>query len=278
MRSIAALVVFLSATQALAGDAASSLKSMRAAWKKTRDYQAELHVRQRVDGVLYKEQITFFLFRSPSDIYAKRLNAPNQNAEALYRGPSWNSGKIMANKGSFPNLTLSLDPLGSMAMAGQNHPIHQSHLGVFIGRVLADLSAAESEGVAAAASLGAGSVDGLACERLSFSTNPKTGKEYTPKAGDSWRSIAKAQGADWVALRYVNEGKKPNDSAQTLFVPTYYAAKWEVCLDSASGLPLSFQSWDAAGKVMDQYELHKFKHNAGLSDADFDPKNPSYHF
>jgi Protein of unknown function (DUF1571) len=277
MRTWVALVVFLSATQSFAGDAGASLKSMRAAWKKTRDYQAELHVRQRVDGVLYKEQVKLFLFRSPSDLYAKRLNAPNQNAEALYRGPSWNGGKMMANKGSFPNLTLSLDPLGSTAMAGQNHPMHQSHLGVFIGRIVADLSAAESEGLAAT-SLGAGSVDGLSCERFGFSTNPKAGKEYTPKAGDSWRSIANAQGSDWVALRYANAGKKPNDPAQTLFVPTYYAAKWEVCLDSASGLPLSFQSWDAAGKLMDQYELHKFKHNAGLSDADFDPKNAAYHF
>ena len=207
------LLILLTLTSLAYADEASSITAMKAAWKKTKDYSATLHVRQRVDGKLYAEQQTQFKFRGPLEMYAKRLNEPNKNAEALYRGSKWNEGKIKANKGSFPNLTLSLDPYGSMAMSGQNHPMPEAHLGYFIGLIVSDFERAQKEGVASPKSAGASSVDGRSCQKISFSTNPKAGSSYSPKKGDSWRSIAKANSIDPVALRAQNSGKKLDDVA-----------------------------------------------------------------
>ena len=278
MKRITFVLLFCLLSSLGFADEASSITAMKAAWKKTKDYSAVLHVRQRVDGKLYAEQKTQFKFRGPSDMYAKRLNEPNKNAEALYRGSKWNEGKIKANKGSFPNLTLSLDPYGSMAMSGQNHPMPESHLGYYVNLIVSDFEKAQKEGVASPKSAGASSVDGRSCQKMSFTTNPKAGSSYSPKKGDSWRSIAKANAIDVVALRAQNTGKKLDDAAVSLFVPVYYASKWELCLDDKSGLPLSFTSYDAAGNVFDQYELHSFQHNSGLTDDDFDPANKAYKF
>jgi outer membrane lipoprotein-sorting protein len=272
------ILLLLVQTSSAYGDEASAITAMKASWKKTKDYSAVLHVRQRVDGKLYAEQQTQFKFRGPSEMYAKRLNEPNKNAEALYRGSKWNEGKIKANKGSFPNLTLSLDPYGSMAMSGQNHPMPEAHLGYFIGLIVSDFEKAQKEGVTSLKSLGASSVDGRSCQKVSFSTNPKSGSSYSPKKGDSWRSISKANAVDVLALRTQNAGKKLDDPAVSLFVPVYYASKWELCIDDKSGLPLSFISYDTAGNAFDQYELSQFQYNTGLTDDDFDPSNKAYKF
>jgi hypothetical protein len=276
----AALILALSlvAPAAYAGDPEALLRNMKPAWKKVSDYTTEWHVRQRVGGELYAAQISLIKFRKPFDIYAKRLNEPNQNAEAIYRGASWNGGKVRACKGSFPNVTISIDPFGKLAMIDQNHPMPHFYLGYFIDRMLGDLTRAQAEGVAALTELGVDSVDGRACTKVGFSTNPKAGASYTPKKGDSWASIAKATGSDWTALRYANEGKKPDDPAAALFAPTYYASKWEICVDDTTGLPIAFQSWDAAGKLFESYTLKAFKVNLGLGDLDFDPENSAYGF
>jgi outer membrane lipoprotein-sorting protein len=272
------LALLLSFSSLAFADDASLITGMKASWKKTKDYSATLYVRQRVDGKLYAEQSTMFKFRAPMDMYAKRLNDPNKNAEALYRGSKWNEGKIKANKGSFPNITMSLDPYGSMAMAGQNHPMPESHLGYYISLIISDFERAQKEGVASLSNAGSSSVDGRSCQKLSFTTNPKSGTNYTPKKGDTWRSIAKANQIDVLALRTQNAGKKLDDPTTSLFVPMYYASKWSICIDSKSGLPISFTSYDVAGNIFDQYELKNFQHNSGLTDADFDPENKSYNF
>jgi hypothetical protein len=272
------LAVSFIAGPALAQDPEALLRNMKPAWKKVTDYTAEVSARQRVDGELYKEQISLIKFRKPGDAYAKRLNEPNKNAEAIYRGPGWNDGKIKACKGSFPNVTLSLDPYGKLATTGQNHSMAEFGLGYYIDRLLSDLTKALAAGLSAPASLGADSIDGRSCTKVGFSTDAKAGAEYTPKKGDSWHDVAKATGADWATVRYVNAGKKPGDPSAKLWAPTYYASKWEVCVDDATGLPISIKSWDHKGEVFEIYVYSKLKVNVGLTDLDFDPKNSEYGF
>lgn len=272
-----ALVSF-SLTAFAEGDPEALLKNMKPSWKKVTDYTCESYAQQRVDGKLYDVQISLFKFRKSQDMYAKRLNEPNKNAEAIYRGPSWNGGKVRANKGSFPNVTLSIDPYSKLPMIDQNHPMPHFAFGYFIETILNDFTKARAAGIDDAKILGSDKVDGRPCTKVSFVTNPKEGKEYTTVKGDSWMSISKATGSDWTALRYYNSGKKPNDAGQKIWAPTYYASKWEICIDDASGLPISFQNWDASGNVFEKYSFQKLKINVGLTDLDFDPDNEAYNY
>jgi hypothetical protein len=277
MRQLWALLsLLLIAGPAYAGDPESLIKNMKPSWKKVTDYTCESRVQQRVDGKLYDTQISTFKFRKATDMYAKRLNEPNKNAEAIWRGATWNEGKLKANKGSFPNISLSIDPYAKIALIDQNHPMPHFSLGYFIDLMLSDYNKARTEGVDAIKEVGTDKVDGRACTKVNFSTNPKAGVWYTPQKKDTWLSIAKATGSDFTTLRYVNKGKKPGDTSAKIWAPSYYASKWEICIDDASGLPLSYQNWDAEGNVFEIYSYHKVKINVGLTDLDFDPDNEAY--
>jgi hypothetical protein len=279
MRALLAIATFSLCLQpAFAADPEALLRNMKPSWKKVTDYTCESLVQQRVNGKLYDTQTSAFKFRKPSDMYAKRLNDPNKGAEAIWRGATWNEGKIRANKGSFPNVTLSIDPYSKLALIDQNHPMPHFSLGYFIDVMLSDFNKARTEGVDAITEIGADKVDGRSCTKISFSTNPKAGSWYTPQKKDSWLSISKANKVDFTALRYANNGKKPGDTSEKLWLPGYYASKWEICVDDASGLPLAYKNWDAAGNVFEVYAYHKVKINIGLTDAEFDPENAAYSY
>ncbi len=57
-----------------------------------------------------------------------------------------------------------------------------------------------------------------------------------------------------------------------------YAPKTEIALDAATLYPASIISYTADGSLLESYTYHDIKTNVGLTDADFDPKNPEYHF
>jgi outer membrane lipoprotein-sorting protein len=279
MRSLFALLsLFLFVEPAFAGDPEALLKNIKPSWKKVSDYTCEIKIQQRVDGKLYDAQLSIFKFRKPSDMYAKRLNEPNKGAEALWRGASWNEGKIKGNKGSFPNISVSIDPYAKLALIDQNHPMPHFSMGFFIDMMLSDFNKARTEGVDAIKEAGADTVDGRACTKVSFSTNPKAGTWYTPQKKDTWLSIAKANNSDFTMVRYNNPDKKPHDTSAKIWIPTYYASKWEICVDDASGLPIAYQSWDAAGNIFEIYSYTKLKLNVGLTDIDFDPDNENYNY
>jgi Protein of unknown function (DUF1571) len=279
MRLLCTILPLLLLTEtAFAGDPESLLKNMKPSWKKVNDYTCEMKSQARNNGKLGEAQISALKFRKASDIYAKKLTSPNKNAEAIYRGPTWNDGKLKGNKGSFPNLTLSVDIYSKMALSEGLHPITHAPFNYIIDVVLGDFNKARAEGVDAIKDEGADKVDGRACTKVSFSTNPKAGAWYTPQEKDSWLSIAKANKIDFVALRYHNPGKKPNDTSAKLWVPSYYASKWELCIDDASGLPISYKGWDADGNLFEVNSTSKLKLNIGLTDLDFDPDNEAYQY
>jgi hypothetical protein len=272
------LPLFLSIEGAFAADSESLLRNMKPSWKKVTDYTCEIKSQVRSNGKLGAQQSYSLKFRKPGDIYTKKLTAPNKNAEAIYRGPSWNDGKLKANKGSFPNVTLSIELYNKMAMGEGIHPITHAPLNYIIDVMLRDFNKARTEGVDALKEIGAEKVDGRSCTRVTFSTNAKSGAWYTPQEKDSWLSLAKTNNIDEAALRYQNKGKKPNDPSASLWIPGYYASKWEICVDDAIGIPIAYKNWDMEGNVFEVYAFEKLKVNTNLSDIDFDPENESYQY
>jgi hypothetical protein len=57
-----------------------------------------------------------------------------------------------------------------------------------------------------------------------------------------------------------------------------YAPKTEIALDAATFFPVSITSYDADGSLLESYNYRDIKPNVGLTDADFDPTSPAYHF
>lgn len=58
----------------------------------------------------------------------------------------------------------------------------------------------------------------------------------------------------------------------------YYAPRSVVGHDRETGLPLYFANYDENDELWEEFDRIDTKFNVGLTDADFDPKNPGYDF
>ncbi|MEZ4449200.1 MAG: DUF1571 domain-containing protein [Nannocystaceae bacterium] len=126
------------AAQGSVGDLRSELIAMESAYRSVRDYTATLTKRERVKGKLLPAEVIEVKFRRPYSVYMKWTGAAHQGQEVLYvRGV--NGGKLRAHPGSFPDVTVDLDPRGSMAMRGNRHPITEASLGDIVDKIVRDL-------------------------------------------------------------------------------------------------------------------------------------------
>lgn len=57
-----------------------------------------------------------------------------------------------------------------------------------------------------------------------------------------------------------------------------YAPRTELALDARTLFPAEIVSYDADGSLLESYRYSDIKANVGLTDADFDPRNPAYQF
>jgi outer membrane lipoprotein-sorting protein len=69
------------------------------------------------------------------------------------------------------------------------------------------------------------------------------------------------------------EGILPKDPAKG-----YYCYRCIVNLDLETKMPIKARIFDWADRLVECYGYENLKLNPGLSDKDFDPKNPEYHF
>lgn len=128
---------------ASAADPRTALMAMKAAYAKVRDYTVTMTRRERVKGKLLPQETMQIKFKKPYAIYTKWTGAAHRGQEALYvRGQ--HDGKLVAHPGSFPDVTVKLDPNGGLAMKGNRHPITEGSLGDLIGLIVRDLERADA--------------------------------------------------------------------------------------------------------------------------------------
>jgi len=78
---------------------------------------------------------------------------------------------------------------------------------------------------------------------------------------------------------YVGEGYcSPERVIRVRIDNSSYAPRTEIALDASTLLPAEITSYDENGLLLEYYRYLDIKTNVGLTDADFDPENPGYHF
>ncbi|MBL9103056.1 MAG: DUF1571 domain-containing protein [Myxococcales bacterium] len=131
------------AEPAPAVDPRAAILRMEAAWARVRDYTVTMTRRERVKGKLLAQETMQVKFRKPFSIYTRWTGAVKRGQEAIYvRGK--HDDKLIAHPGSFPDVTVSLNPKGNLAMKGNRHPITEGSLGDLIALLVRDLKRAES--------------------------------------------------------------------------------------------------------------------------------------
>lgn len=123
-------------------DPRAALFAMEASYAKVRDYTATFHKQERVKGKLLPREVIQVKFRRPYSLYMKWTGGERKAQEVIYvRGK--NEGKLRAHPGSFPDVTVNLEPSGSLAMKGNRHPITEASLGDIVALIVRDLRRSE---------------------------------------------------------------------------------------------------------------------------------------
>ncbi len=117
------------------------VEAARRAYAGLTDYTATMKKQERVGGELLPPEEIEVRFRKPHDVYMKWIDKMHHGREVLY-GSHVAGGKLLVHNGSFPDVTLELDPNGALATHNTRHSIQDAGLGFIINRLAADLERA----------------------------------------------------------------------------------------------------------------------------------------
>jgi len=230
---------------------------------------------------LMPEETIDIKWQRPQRIYLHEIAGPHEGQEVLY-APGWNKDRIKVHKGSFPDVNLNLNPYGAMAMEQSHHPVPEISLVRLVDRVLDNVRRARAKNVGRVTFGGPETLFGHDVVRVEAKL-PATGKTPSIVKRETLWDMSKATGQSMYVILHANRGRQwrqadhpePGDS---VFVPDYYAGRMVLWIDTALQLPLQIDLYDHEGNLYEHYEHHDLKVNTGLTDADFDPKNRTYHF
>jgi hypothetical protein len=246
----------------------------------TKDYTGKLLRQERfLDGM--KNQLNFFKFKKPFSVYLRFID-PFPGREVIFvRG--WNDNELKVHKGSFPDITVSLDPQGDTAMERSHHPITQFGFANTLKMAAKNLNLARKRGEGEIKVTDGGTVNGQPVWKIE-SRFPKGGHFVTAKDDETLWEISKRTGQDMYLLLYTNHQKNDYDEADDVdegdrvFIPRYYGGRTEFYVTKDQGIPVRVVIRDWRGRLYEQYDYTEIKRNVGLTRKDFDPDNKAYDF
>ena len=226
-----------------------ALASMRA---NVHDYTARLAKRESINGQLSKTSFMDLKIRcprvtasgqqTPFSIYMKFLQPRDASGREVLWVEGRDNNNLLAHqpKGIIGLRTFELKPDGMMAMQGQRYPIYEAGLENLIVKLIEKATRDRAAGL---------------CEvtyrdELSFNKRPCS------------------------MIEVVHHQKRA----------PYEFHKAQVLIDNELNLPIRYTAYDwpkspgAKPSILEQYTYLNVKTNVGLTNEDFNPKNPAYTF
>lgn len=217
------------------------------------DYTATLVKRERIDGVVGEHDYMFLKVRNrkvvggklvqPLSVYLTYLRPAAVKGREVIYVEGKNDGNLIAHEGGLKGKflpTMPLPPTGMLAMRGQRYPITEIGIENLIVKLI---------------------------ER------GETALRY-PDVTCNFRKNAKVKDRVCTVLEVVQPNRHPELE--------FYQA--QVFIDDELNLPIRYIAYDwprrqgEQPQVIEEYNYVDLKINVGLTDADFDPKNPQYNF
>lgn len=282
-RTLAASLVFAAAFQmamahpANASEPQSLLDQMQQATARLSGYSVLQVKRERFGERLLPPESLSVKYQS-GRVYLHILSGPRKGAEAIYV-PGWNGNKVRIHKGSFPDVTLNLDPHGNLLMDDQHHPIEHAGFDHLVGTLMNNVQRARQAGEGTMRLLPATTVGGRAADVVEMTTPWRTTPTTVPPGEDLW-SLSRRLRVDPYGVLHENELHRAGQvkGGATLRIPTYYGTRTVLAIDQQTHLPSRLEVYDGKGRLYEFYEWTALDARGALSSADFDPKNPSYRF
>ena len=238
-------------------------------------YQGQFVMRELIGDDLVISKV-HFKFKRPFKVYMKYITKPEGQEVLFVRGE--NDNEIKAHKGSFPDITVNLNPYGRMAMKDSHQPILTFGLQQQIeimGHIYRKAAAAGVSYTVKDAGVFMGEPVWEVEAKL-----PSTGKKVKVLDDENLWKFAKRTGQTMYVILHYNDIKSPSsiDEGDEIFVPDHYGSRVRYLIGKNSLMPLQETSWDHKGRVYESYDYPEIQLNAGLTDKDFDPDNEAYDF
>lgn len=250
------------------------LAEMKTAVDRTPAYRCQQRKRELFGERMAPEQILLVKYWG-GRIYLRVVAGPMTGAEVLYV-PTWNRSKVLIHKGSFPDLTLTLDRHGSLMMTNQHHSIEDAGFEQLAAGLLDRVRRAHEAGEAELRYRGEAQIQGRLADVVEISTPPRIAGRYTVGRGEDIWQIAQRLRVDPYYLLHSN-GLKHVSVGTELQVPAYYGTRTVLAVDRQHRLPSQLEIYDGKGQLYEFYEWSQC--DAGpLSELDFSRENPAYRF
>ncbi len=272
-----------SANQGLKGyDPKPLTEESRAALKKINDYTA-IFLKQELFGKkMSKLETIEFKFRKPNDVYMHWIGDAHKGQEALYR-KGINGDRVKAHKGGLLNVVnVNSAPEGKLIMEGQHHRIVDAGIGPTSLLVYRGMQKGIERNEATFVNHGTVKENGREMIKIEAIYPEKCeGITHTVAKGETLWDLAKKYNQDMYVILHNNNGvDSPTDikAGQKVLVPYHYCRRAVTWIDAKTKLLTKLEIFDWNNKLYEFYEFKDVKINVGLTDVDFDPKNPKYKF
>lgn len=218
-----------------------------------RDYTAIVIKREQVNGTLGEYEYMGAKIRNrrvengrvvtPFSVYLTFLKPAAVKGREVIYVEGQNGGKMTAHEGGMKGRflpTVSLDPNGIMAMRGQRYPITDMGIENLVAKLIEKGERDRKQGICGVEFLKGAKVGGRPCTVLSVKHDNK--------------------------------------------LPCFDFHLAQIFIDEALNIPVRYCAYEwpktAGGKpvLIEEYTYQNIKTNVGLTDFDFDTKNPAYNF
>lgn len=251
-------------------------------YEAVQDYTAVFLKQERFGKKLGDLEEIQFKFRKPNDVYMRWVGDANKGQEALYR-LGHNENRVKAHKGGLLNvINVNSAPEGKLAMQGNHHRIVDAGIGPTSALVHHGMHVGIDRKEATFINHGVEKVDGRDCIKIEAIYPEKCeGITHTAAKDETlWDIAAKYKQDMYVILSNNDKVDSPTDvkEGQQILVPYHYCRRALTWTDKDLNLLTKLEIYDWNNELYEFYEFKDVKLNVGLSDADFDPKNPEYKF
>jgi hypothetical protein len=205
-----------------------------------KDFDASFSKRERVDEEMVEQQLRVKVREKPFSVYLY-FKGNHEGREVIYVEGK-NDGDLLVHETGFKSIigTIGLSPTGDRAMSGNRHPVTKIGIANMLDAII------------------------MQWEREAQRTKPTVKYFPNAKVGDVQCRVIESTHA-----------KKGNGV-------TFHRTR--LFIDRESGLPVRVQQFGFPKKagdklpVIEDYTYSKIKANVGLTNRDFDTKNPKYDF
>jgi uncharacterized protein DUF1571 len=256
------------------------LNEIKAAAGNVNDYTMTMFKHERFGDKMGPEVLVQVKWARPFKVYLKYLNEADKGQEVLFvKGR--NDDELLAHQGSFPDITISLDPCGSTCMSENHHPIVKGSLFDFISGIENNIRQAikRNEGEIR---LKSETLWGRSCTKLEV-FHVKGGWYHAMADGETLWEVAERYDRNMYQILHHNPGQGWDEAddpgkGDQVFIPRYYSSRMFVWIDNELNMPLKAITYDHFGQLYEVFENRNLQVNVGLTEKDFDPDNPEYDF